>query len=68
MNKCTLVNNSAKFSGIKLPIVFDFIQRSSEVVFEKDRIRISADYCFDENCNDFAENKDEIDYYDNIRS
>ncbi|KHN78397.1 hypothetical protein Tcan_06950 [Toxocara canis] len=54
--------------GIKLPIVFDFVQKSSEVIFEKNRIRISADYCFDHNCNDIAENKDELDYYDNIHS
>uniref|UniRef100_A0A0M3I1K9 BPI2 domain-containing protein n=1 Tax=Ascaris lumbricoides TaxID=6252 RepID=A0A0M3I1K9_ASCLU len=70
LNELIIGDDIAKLlqDGIKLPIVFDFIQRSSEVVFEKDRIRISADYCFDENCNDFAENKDEIDYYDNIRS
>ncbi|VDK47772.1 unnamed protein product [Anisakis simplex] len=54
--------------GVKFPIIFDFTQRSSEVTFERNRIRISVDYCFDANCNDIAENQDNIDYYDNIQS
>lgn len=36
--------------GIKLPIIFDFEQYFSQVLFEKDRLIIHADYCFEENC------------------
>ncbi|CAD5231157.1 unnamed protein product [Bursaphelenchus okinawaensis] len=36
--------------GIKLPIVFDFEQASSEVIFEADKMTIHADYCFEEGC------------------
>ncbi|KAI6243971.1 putative lipid-binding protein OBI-1 [Aphelenchoides fujianensis] len=36
--------------GLKLPIIFDFEQTNSTVLFEKDRIVIGADFCFDENC------------------
>ncbi|KHJ99622.1 hypothetical protein OESDEN_00393 [Oesophagostomum dentatum] len=56
--------------GIHLPIIFDFEQASSEVVFEKDRIRISADYCYGDACRTatVAENKDNaIDYYDVVQ-
>lgn len=57
-------------SGIHLPIIFDFEQSSSEVVFEKDRIRISADYCYGDTCRTatVAESKDNaIDYYDVVQ-
>ncbi|VDM76916.1 unnamed protein product [Strongylus vulgaris] len=55
--------------GIHLPIIFDFEQSSSEVVFEKDRLRISADYCYGDICRTtVAENKDNtIDYYDVVQ-
>ncbi|EPB77363.1 LBP / BPI / CETP family protein [Ancylostoma ceylanicum] len=56
--------------GIHLPIIFDFEQSSSEVVFEKDRIRISADYCYGDSCRTatVAESKDNaIDYYDVVQ-
>lgn len=36
--------------GIKLPILLDFEQSNSEIHFEKDRMWIGADYCFDEQC------------------
>ncbi|KAE9418323.1 hypothetical protein Angca_001214, partial [Angiostrongylus cantonensis] len=56
--------------GIHLPIIFDFEQTTSEVIFEKDRIRISADYCFGDLCKSatLSENKDSVvDYYDVIQ-
>ncbi|WKY14624.1 hypothetical protein Q1695_000283 [Nippostrongylus brasiliensis] len=56
--------------GIHLPIIFDFEQTSADVVFEKDRIRISADYCYGETCRKatLAENTDNaIDYYDVVQ-
>ncbi|KAJ1367894.1 hypothetical protein KIN20_028916 [Parelaphostrongylus tenuis] len=56
--------------GIHLPIIFDFEQTASEVVLEKDRIRISADYCFGDVCKSatLSENKDSIvDYYDVVQ-
>uniref|UniRef100_A0A0R3PFT1 BPI2 domain-containing protein n=1 Tax=Angiostrongylus costaricensis TaxID=334426 RepID=A0A0R3PFT1_ANGCS len=56
--------------GIHLPIIFDFEQTTSEVIFEKDRIRISADYCFGDLCKSatLSENKDNVvDYYDVIQ-
>ncbi|KAK6033353.1 hypothetical protein OSTOST_00431 [Ostertagia ostertagi] len=56
--------------GIHLPIIFDFEQTSGEVVFEKDRLRISADYCYGEMCRTatVSENKDHtIDYYDVVQ-
>ncbi|CEF62006.1 Lipid-binding serum glycoprotein, C-terminal domain and Bactericidal permeability-increasing protein, alpha/beta domain-containing protein [Strongyloides ratti] len=37
-------------SGIKLPIVLDFEQKSSSITFEENKIVISADYCFEDNC------------------
>lgn len=36
--------------GIRFPIVFDFEQNYSQVTFEKDRMIIHADYCFEEGC------------------
>uniref|UniRef100_A0A915DTF3 Lipid-binding serum glycoprotein C-terminal domain-containing protein n=1 Tax=Ditylenchus dipsaci TaxID=166011 RepID=A0A915DTF3_9BILA len=42
--------------GIKLPILLDFDQSHSEVHFEKDRMWIGADYCFDEQCKRAAAN------------
>ncbi|VDO30239.1 unnamed protein product [Brugia timori] len=55
--------------GIKLPILFDFVQKSANVIFEKDRMRIAVDFCFDQNCskNSIAESND-FDYYDNVNS
>ncbi|KAM3728446.1 Uncharacterized protein ACO02O_05012 [Dirofilaria immitis] len=55
--------------GIKLPILFDFAQKSADVIFEKDRMRIAVDFCFDQNCsaNSISENND-FDYYDNLNS
>uniref|UniRef100_A0A915Q7P6 Lipid-binding serum glycoprotein C-terminal domain-containing protein n=1 Tax=Setaria digitata TaxID=48799 RepID=A0A915Q7P6_9BILA len=55
--------------GIKLPILFDFVQKSADVVFEKDRMRITVDFCFDHNCspNLVAESND-FDYYDSVNS
>lgn len=56
--------------GIHLPIIFDFEQTSAEVAFEKDRIRISADYCYGETCRKatLSENTDNvIDYYDVVQ-
>ncbi|CAI4226922.1 unnamed protein product [Auanema sp. JU1783] len=55
--------------GIHLPIIFDFEQTTSEVAFENDRIRISADYCYGDKCkSSLAENKDaNIDYYDVVQ-
>ncbi|VDK71211.1 unnamed protein product [Onchocerca ochengi] len=55
--------------GIKLPILFDFAQKSADVIFEKDRMRLAVDFCFDQNCstNSIAENND-FDYYDSFNS
>lgn len=36
--------------GIKLPILFDFEQINSEVHFERDKLWIGADYCFEDSC------------------
>lgn len=58
-----------KIAGIKLPILFDFTQKSAQVMFEKDRIRIAADFCFDQQCNanTVSENND-FDYYDSVNA
>uniref|UniRef100_A0A0N5CGG9 BPI2 domain-containing protein n=1 Tax=Strongyloides papillosus TaxID=174720 RepID=A0A0N5CGG9_STREA len=37
-------------SGIKLPIMLDFDEKSTDITFDEDKIVISADYCFDDNC------------------
>ncbi|KAI6205600.1 hypothetical protein M3Y94_00810400 [Aphelenchoides besseyi] len=60
--------------GIKLPIVFDFEQTTSQVTFEKDRMIIGADFCFEDNCKTAAatasaakvdQNQDtDVNYYD----
>ncbi|KAI6191483.1 hypothetical protein M3Y97_00233000 [Aphelenchoides bicaudatus] len=59
--------------GIRFPIVFDFEQSFSQVTFEKDRMLIHADYCFEEGCKlqaatsgaSTAQSQDtEVNYYD----
>jgi hypothetical protein len=58
--------------GIKFPIVFDYEQSASQVVFEKDRMLIHADYCFEEGCKlqptspgKVDQNQDmDVNYYD----
>lgn len=52
-----------------MPILFDFAQQSADVIFEKDRMRIAIDFCFDQNCSkkSVAESND-FDYYDNVNS
>ncbi|EJW83576.1 LBP/BPI/CETP family domain-containing protein [Wuchereria bancrofti] len=71
LNELLIGNDVAKklSDGIKLPILFDFVQKSANVIFEKDRMRIAVDFCFDQNCskNSIAENND-FDYYDNVNS
>ncbi|PAV80910.1 hypothetical protein WR25_06905 [Diploscapter pachys] len=56
--------------GIHLPIIFDYDQHSSEVMFEEGRIRISTDFCFGEKCKapiPISEQKDNnADYYDSV--
>lgn len=47
----------------------DFEQLSGKVYFEKDRITIGADYCFEEQCKHIAskigQNQDsDVNYYD----
>uniref|UniRef100_A0A0K0D862 HU-HIG domain-containing protein n=1 Tax=Angiostrongylus cantonensis TaxID=6313 RepID=A0A0K0D862_ANGCA len=45
-------------------------ETKKKVIFEKDRIRISADYCFGDLCKSatLSENKDSVvDYYDVIQ-
>ncbi|KAI1723240.1 hypothetical protein Ddc_07442 [Ditylenchus destructor] len=51
--------------GIKLPILLDFEQSSSEVHFEKDHMWVGADYCFDEQCKNVGQSQDmDVNYYD----
>lgn len=55
--------------GIQLPIMFDYAQESSEVVFENDLMRLSANFCTSDKCSTTAANKDtNIDYYDTVSS
>ncbi|CAG9533210.1 unnamed protein product [Cercopithifilaria johnstoni] len=55
--------------GIKMPILFDFAQKSTNIIFEKDRIRIAIDFCLEQICSEssIAESND-FDYYDSINS
>ena len=61
-----------KLKAIRLPIMFDFDQRWSEVSYEQDRIRISADFCYGNKCSEVnvAESKDaeNLDYYDTVKN
>lgn len=55
------------FSGIKFPILLDFEQTDSEIRFEKDRVVLGADFCFEEGCSkaNVSQNKDmDVNYYD----
>ena len=47
--------------------MLDFMQKSAELVFEKDMLRISTEFCFEPNCGTIAESKDEMDYYDAVQ-
>ncbi|VDN00732.1 unnamed protein product [Thelazia callipaeda] len=57
------------FGGLKLPILFDFAQKSVDIIFDTDKIRIAVDFCFDQGCDsdEGKENKD-FDYYDSINN
>uniref|UniRef100_A0A914C8C1 Lipid-binding serum glycoprotein C-terminal domain-containing protein n=1 Tax=Acrobeloides nanus TaxID=290746 RepID=A0A914C8C1_9BILA len=53
--------------GIKLPILLDFEQTSSEIRFEKERIILGADFCFEEGCSktNVSQSRDmDVNYYD----
>ncbi|VDK89252.1 unnamed protein product [Litomosoides sigmodontis] len=71
LNELVIADDVAKKlrTGIKMPILFDFAQKSADVIFEKDRMRIAIDFCFDQNCSkkSVAESND-FDYYDNVNS
>ncbi|TKR79834.1 hypothetical protein L596_013997 [Steinernema carpocapsae] len=70
LNELIIADDMAKKlkSGIKFPILFDFEQFSSEVKFEKDRMSIGVDFCYDQGCNaKLDESKDaQPDYYDSV--
>lgn len=52
-----------------MPILFDFTQKSADVIFEKDRMRITIDFCFDQNCSkDSIAESNDFDYYDSVNS
>ncbi|CAJ0958088.1 unnamed protein product, partial [Mesorhabditis belari] len=57
-----------KMKGMAFPIIFDFEQHAVDLVFEKDRLRISADYCYGTKCQvKTEESKDgNVDYYDQV--
>ncbi|KAK0403412.1 hypothetical protein QR680_016900 [Steinernema hermaphroditum] len=70
LNELIIADDMAKKlrGGIKFPILFDFEQRSSEVKFEKDRITVGVDFCYDQLCKaEVGENKDtDVNYYDTV--
>ncbi|VDD96416.1 unnamed protein product [Enterobius vermicularis] len=70
LNELVIADDLAKKlkGGIKLPIMLDFPQKSADVVVEKDALRISVNFCYEQNCDSIAENKDDIDYYDAVKS
>lgn len=37
-----------------MPIIFDFEQVSAEIHFERNKLWIGADYCFEESCKRFT--------------
>ncbi|CAJ0569279.1 unnamed protein product, partial [Mesorhabditis spiculigera] len=57
-----------KMKGIAFPIIFDFDQQSVDVSFEKDRLRISVDYCYGTKCQVKTEESRDgnVDYYDQV--
>uniref|UniRef100_A0A0N5AHH1 BPI2 domain-containing protein n=1 Tax=Syphacia muris TaxID=451379 RepID=A0A0N5AHH1_9BILA len=70
LNELVISDDLAKKlkGGIQLPIMLDFEQKSVDVVVENGYLRISANYCYDNLCDNFAENTDAVDYYDAINS
>uniref|UniRef100_A0A0R3RJA6 BPI2 domain-containing protein n=1 Tax=Elaeophora elaphi TaxID=1147741 RepID=A0A0R3RJA6_9BILA len=69
LNELLIADDVAKKlnDGLKMPILFDFAQKAADIIYEKDRMRIAIDFCFDQNCSSVAENND-FDYYDSLNS
>uniref|UniRef100_A0A0N4ZQT0 BPI2 domain-containing protein n=1 Tax=Parastrongyloides trichosuri TaxID=131310 RepID=A0A0N4ZQT0_PARTI len=61
-------------SGIKLPIMLDFEQKNSEIIYDDDKIVISANYCFEDNCKNSEDETlsasidQDANYYDVVES